>query len=243
VVGRNMLPATLDDATLREAASAITGAMRAHDTTWNQLLELLASSSTRLSGDAEHLGDGSVKSARILGSALWRFSALTERLLVAALKFGITDDTDHLHAIRRFFLQPPEAYSVDELAALWQVHPGYVRDIYFDQLHAEAVADCTSIRIPWADALRETIAFNMLRPFDIERALGTDFTQVRTEMWRTIPILIQLPQFVADAIALDASIPATLALDLRIERFVTEQFASSSHRMDGSEAVLRRRLV
>ena len=237
-----MLPATLDDTTLREAASAITGAMREHDTTWHQLLELLAST-RRLSGDVEHLGDGSVKSARILGSALWRFSALTERLLVAALKFAITDDTDHLDAIRRFFLQPLEAYSIDELAALWQVQPGDVRDIYFDQLWASAVTDCASRRIPRADALGATIAFNMLRPFDIERALGTDFTQARTEMWRTVPILIHLPQFIADAVALDASIPATLALDLRIERFVLEHFASSSYRVDGAEAVLTRRPV
>lgn len=232
-----MLPANLDDTSFREAASAITGAMRAHDTTWNQLVKLLASSSGRLSGDDEHLGDESAVCARILGSALWRFSALTERLLIAALKFAVTDDTDHLDAIRRFFLQPLEAYSIDDLAALWQVHPDDVRDIYFDELREPAVIEK---RIPWADALGTSIKYSMLRPFDIERALGTDFTQARTEVWRTVPILMHLPRFVADAVALDAAIPATLALDLRIERFLLEHFASGS---DGSEAVPTRRLV
>ena len=208
--------------------------MRTHDTTWNQLLKLLAAS-RRLTGDAENLGDGSVKSARILGSALWRFSAITECFLIAAaLQFAITDDTDHLDAIRRFFLQPLEAYSIDDLAALWRVHPDDVRDIYFDQLCEPAA----QMRIPWADALGASVNFNMLRPFDIERALGKDFTQARTEVWRTVPILIHLPRFVADAVALDAAIPATLALDLRIERFLLEHFASGS---DSSEAVLTRR--
>jgi hypothetical protein len=243
VAGGNVRPATLDDTSFCEAASAITGAMRAHDTTWSQLLKLLASSSQRLSGDAEHPGDESVVCARILGSALWRFSALAERLLIAALKFAVTDDTDHLDAIRRFFLQPLDAYSIDVLAALWRVHPDDVRDIYFDQLSAPAVTDRTSVRIPWADALGASTTFNMLRPFDIERALGTDFMQVRTEMWRTVPILIHLPQFIADAVALDASIPATLALDLRIERFLLEHFTSGSYRVDGSEAVPTRRLA
>jgi hypothetical protein len=237
-----MLPAMLDDTTLREAASAITGAMRAHDTTWNQLIKLLASN-TRLPGNAEHLGDESVACASTLGSALWRFSALTERLLINALSFALTDDTDHLDAIRRFFFQPLESYSVDELAAFWQVHPNDVRDIYFDQLRASAVTDRSAMRIPRADALGASTTFNMLRPFDIERALGADFTRARTEMWRTVPILIHLPQFIADAVALDASTPATLALDLRVERFVLEHFASSSYRVDGSETVPPRRLV
>jgi hypothetical protein len=240
VAGGNVLPATLDDTTLREAASAITGAMRAHDTTWNQRVKLWASN-RRLPGNAEHLCDETVMYARTLGSALWRFSALTERLLIAALNFALTDDTDHLDAIRRFFLHPLESYSVDDLAALWQVHPNDVRDIYFDQLRASAVTDCSPMRISWADALGSSTTFNMLRPFDIERALGADFTQARTEMWRTVPILIHLPQFIADAVALDASIPATLAFDLRIERFVLEHFASSSSWVDGSGAVPTRR--
>lgn len=228
-----MLPATPDDTTLREAASAIAGALRAHDTTWNHVLKLLSSSNPRLS-------DGSVKSARILGSALWRFSTLTERLLIAALKFAITDDSDHLDAIRRFFLEPKEACSIDELAELWQVHPDDVRDIYFDQLSASGVIDCGSVRIPWTDTLEASITFNMLRPFDVERALGADFKQARTEMWRTVPILIHLPKFITDAVALYASIPATLAIDLRIERFVLEHFAKSSYLVDGSETPTRR---
>jgi hypothetical protein len=242
VVGRNRLPATLDDAKFRAAASAIASSMRAHQTTRNCLFELLAAN-RRMSGDTERAGDGSAVCVGILGAALLRFSSSTEDLLVAALKFAITDDTDHLDAIRRFFLQPLEAYSIDELAALWQVHPDDVRDIYFDQLRSPAATHCTSIRIPWADAVAASITFNMLRPFDIERALGADFTQARTDMWRTVPILIHLPQFIADAVARDASIPATLALDLRIERFVLEHFAGSSYGAEGSEAVPTRRLV
>ncbi len=237
MVGRNMLPATLDDPSFREAASAITGAMRAHDTTRNRLLKLLVAS-RRLSGDTEPV------CVRILGSALSRFNALTERLLIAALQFAVTDDTNHLDAIRRFFLQPLEAYSIDELAALWQVHSDDVRDIYYDQLlSASAVTHGTLLRIAWADALGASTTFNMLRPFDIERALGVDFLRARTDTWRTVPILLHLPQFIADAVALDASTPATLALDFRIERFILEHFASSTYRMDGSEAVRTRRLV
>ncbi|MDP9192849.1 MAG: hypothetical protein M3P06_14200 [Acidobacteriota bacterium] len=139
-------------------------------------------------------------------------------------------DGDHLAAIRRFFLQPQEWYSFEELAALWRVHPYDVRDIYHDQLLRRDGS--SALRIAWADALGTSIAFNMLRPFDIERALGSDFVRVRPETWRTVPILVHIPRFIAEAIALDASIPPRLPLDVRIEQLIVELFTSGECSID-----------
>lgn len=137
------------------------------------------------------------------------------------------EDGDHLAAIRRFFLEPQEWYSLEELAVLWRLHADDVRDIYHDQLlrRAESNADgAASIRIAWADAVGTSVTFNILRPFDIERALGPDFTRARPETWQTVPILIHVPRFIAEAIALDACIPPRLPLDVRIEQLLVELF-------------------
>lgn len=148
---------------------------------------------------------------------------------VRASPLATDDDGDHLAAIRRFFLQPQELYSLEELAALWRVHPDDVRDIYHDQLLRRAASNpdgTDSLRIAWADAVGTSVTFNILRPFDIERALGPDFTRARPETWQTVPILIHLPRFIAEAVALDASIPPRLPLDVRIEQLIVELFTS-----------------
>ena len=155
------------------------------------------------------------------------------------------DDSAHLAAIRRFFLQPQEWYSFEELAALWRLHSDDVRDIYHDQLLKRTDADLDGsigLRIARADALGTSITFNILRPFDIERALDSDFVRVRPETWRTVPVLVHIPRFITEAISLDASIPPKLPLDVRIEQLIVELFTSGECRIDeGSNVTEPRR--
>jgi hypothetical protein len=81
------------------------------------------------------------------------------------------------------------------------------------------------------------VTFGILRPFDIECALGSDFTRARPAMWRTLPILIHLPRFIAEAIVLDASIPPKVGLHVRIEQFIVELFTCASASGRGHDEV------
>jgi hypothetical protein len=215
---------TPDAAVLRRAASTILAAIRADETTCDQLIAVLVESG-RLPADPREAQDPRYH-ALVVGT-LSRFAHLLGGLLQPVLAQTLEDDGEHLAAIRRFFLEPQDTYSLEELAALWRIHPDDVRDIYYDQLVQCAEPGgraVESMRIAWTDAVGTSVTFGILRPFDIERALGSDFTRARPEMWRTFPILIHLPRFIAEAIALDASIPPKVGLPVRIEQFIVELF-------------------
>jgi hypothetical protein len=135
----------------------------------------------------------------------------------------------HLAAIRRFFLERRETYSIEELAELWRVHQDDVRDVYHDEFR---VPDAASRGIAWADAVGASIRFSMLRPIDVERALGLEFTRVRAENWRTVAIVIHLPKFITNALALQPSVPANLDIEVRVEQLVMELFVATGTRHD-----------
>ena len=128
----------------------------------------------------------------------------------------------HRAEIRRFFLQPAESYSVEELALLWQVHPDDVRDIFHDEL-AHLPSE-VSPAIAWSSAIEATVNFGMVRPVEIERALGNDFTRVRPEKWRTVRTVVHLPIFVRDAVAREPCLPSHLSTAVRIEQLLVELF-------------------
>jgi hypothetical protein len=122
---------TLDAAVLRRAASAILAAIRADETTCDQLIALLVDSG-RLPADpweAQH-----PRYDALVVDTLSRFAGLLGGLLQPVLAQTLEDDREHLAAIRRFFLEAQDTYSLDELAALWRIHPDDVRDVYYDQL-------------------------------------------------------------------------------------------------------------
>lgn len=143
----------------------------------------------------------------------------------------------HLLAIRRFFLQPQESYAVEDLAALWRVRPDDVCAIYHDELARTS----STGRIEWADAAGASIAFTMLRPVDIERALGSEFGRVRPDTWRTVPILVHLPKFVIEAVTNEPALPADLALEVRVEQVLIELYARHECRATGTDATEGRR--
>lgn len=64
----------------------------------------------------------------------------------------------------------------------------------------------------------------MLRPLDIERALGLDFPRVRPEAWRTVTVVVHVPAFVTEALSREAFLPSDLPLDIRIEQLLVETF-------------------
>lgn len=129
----------------------------------------------------------------------------------------------HRAEIRRFFLQPAESYSVSELARLWQVHSDDVRDIFHDEL-ANSPSEVSPV-IAWSVAVEATVNFSMLRPVEIERALGSDFTRVRPERWRTVRTVIHLPIFVRDAVGREPCLPSNLSPAIRVEQLLVELFS------------------
>lgn len=218
----------VDPAIFRAAACAITAAIRTDDSVPDRIAELLIASG-RLPANADEARQPEPR--KLLAGTIARVEAIVQGLLEIALAEVIEEDDEHLAEIRRFFLQPQETYSMKELAALWRLSLDDVRDVYHDEISRweesngrEGVETYEAMPIRWAKAVGTTGIFGLLRPFDVERALGHDFSNVRTERWRTVPVVIRLPHFVANAFELDASIPRRLALAHRIERILVECF-------------------
>ncbi|HEV7763434.1 MAG TPA: hypothetical protein VGQ76_00395 [Thermoanaerobaculia bacterium] len=144
-----------------------------------------------------------------------------------------SEERERLDAIRCFFLQPFETYSIEELSKLWRVHEDDVRAVFHDELSQ------ATDRVAWAVALEASVNFCMLRPLDVECALGADFTRVRPETWRTASVVIHVPAFVKEALAREPSVPSHLPLDARIEQLLIELF--TPHHMGTIDAPAQRR--
>lgn len=188
---------------------AIASAVKSDANVWGSVRELLAARQTRMP----------------VSVALERLAAMLEGVVDAALTEAVEDDEEHQDQIRQFFLEPRERYSADALAALWRVHRDDVFDIYHDRIvrSQSALAD---LQFEWTDVIRTSVEYYLLRPFDVERALGEDFGFARPERWKTVPVLIRIPRFVATALAPDSSLPPKLALARRIEQIALEFFMS-----------------
>jgi hypothetical protein len=119
-----------------------------------------------------------------------------------------------------------------ELAAIWRISLGEASAIYHDRLqewndaHPE---EPNSLPIAWADSTGSTVRFNLLRPVDVERALGLQLERVRTARWRTVPIVVHLPRWLVNAIARDHTTiplaPANATVAARIERAMLDLFS------------------
>ena len=180
----------------------------------------------------------------LVDSTIRRFAMIVETLVDLAVTEAMSEDDLRVAEIREFFLQPHEAYSLAELACLWRISLDEARAVYHDEIlqwedsHGREGAQTSRVmQIRWPKAMGMTVAFGFLRSVEIERALGKEFMNARSERWRTVPILLHLPRFVAAAFELDAAIPPTLALAQRIEQillefFGTEKLIDASQRED-----------
>ena len=206
----------------RELAEATAAAIRNDETALTRLRELL-------------VGTGTVRSAtellRVLPQAFERLAAALLELFENVVPDIVRDHQEHLDDIRRFFLQPQETYSIAELATLWNISCDDVRDIYHDKILNECPDDpsCEAqLRIAWADAVGASRAFYLFRPFDIDVALGGDFECAQSEKWRTVPILVHLPRFIAEALPkAPGSFNWRRTVAVRIEEFILEQYAET----------------
>jgi len=220
------------DAAVSDAVQAIAATIRDHQVTCDHLVGLLVAAGRLPSTTAERRQP---QSQMLVAATLLRFTSILEGLLDVVVTQAIEEDDQHLVEIRRFFLEPQETYSMQELAALWHISIDDVRDVYHDEIARweesngrEGIETNKALRIKWAKAVHTTAIFSLLRPSDIERALGHDFMNVRTERWRTVPILIRLPRFIANAFELDGSLPPKLALAHRIEQVLMEFFTAEN---------------
>jgi hypothetical protein len=195
----------LDETLRARMVRAITSAIRGDAAVWGHLRELLAAAGKRMP----------------VSVALEHLAATLERAADAVLVEVTQDDEEHLAEIRRFFLEPRATYSAGELAALWRTHPDTVGEVYYDRV-MESSSSPEDLRIEWHDVAHATVADNLLRPFDVERALGDRFALARDDRWKTIPVLIRIPRFVAARFAPDPSMPPQLTLARRIEQVILE---------------------
>lgn len=136
------------------------------------------------------------------------------------------NDTDPMLAvnIRRFYLFPDESYSLADLALVWRVPLDDVCAIFSDSLGGTRPdrANPALFRVSRADALGAATTFHVFRPVDVERALGDDFLRVRSHRWRTVPLVIYLPSYIAGALSTITFTPRPQSLAARAERLVCE---------------------
>lgn len=127
--------------------------------------------------------------------------------------------------IRRFYLFPEESYSLGDLSRMWRTTLDDVCAIFSDELataEPPITDDPGQFRVSWATAAHAVTTFHVVRPFDIEVALGDDFDRVRESRWRTVPVIVHLPRFVVDALQRLPFLPPSHSITERVERLVCD---------------------
>jgi hypothetical protein len=202
---------------LRDACDAIIAVISAHEVVADRVRALLAATGRLPDSSCEpRAGD-----ERLVAGTLATFAAEFRPLLQTALAYALDDTDERFAAIRRFYLTPKPEYSCEELASLWRIDLNSVWDIFHDQMSDGA----TSLVVSRNEAAETTVTYGLLRPYDVERALGGDFLQVRGVEWKTVPIVLHLPRFVADAFALNVDSVLDFSQAIRIEQFLFEFYS------------------
>jgi hypothetical protein len=172
-----------------------------------------------LLAEAGPTADGEVDAARERLSRLLCDSGMLQQALAWAVAFNAR----RIAAIRRFFLDPSETYSVGELAEVWQIPAQTVEAIYEDEIaawEARPEGKRGSFAVRWADAVGTAVALALYRPMEIEMALGADFARARPGDWCVRPLVIGLPRRLLDTIASESILPPTLSIEARIEQLL-----------------------
>jgi len=191
-----------------------------------QELRRLLVSVGRLPSNAR--GRADPQQSGVVDAALRKLLGVLQIFLPAALSEAVEDDQAYHAGIRRFFLEPKDAYSLDELAAFWRISSEDVREVFSDELANWAKSHPHSpdaFRVGWHDALRTSLSYNFFRPIDVERALGPDFSRVRPDAWYTVPLLIYVPRFMVAALEFDGVMSSSKrAQAARIEQYLFDLF-------------------
>lgn len=211
---------------LAEAVRVITGPLLSDARIQDGFTQLLVAAGRMPPSASATVSDVTVRATRALSGAF-----LEELLELALIQAG-GEDAEHLAEIRQFFLDHREAYSLGDLATLWRVSLDDAADICHDEIaqweQSSVVGQNVPFQLPWAKAVGTTIRFALLRPVDIERALGDRCLEARSDRWRTVAVVVRLPRFVAEAFELHASTLPKLALAHRIEQVLLEFFTADS---------------
>jgi hypothetical protein len=138
---------------------------------------------------------------------------------------GSSDEADdRTVAIRRFFLYSRERYTLRDLAQIWRVPEDVVVAMFFDELNAARRngANPLTFEVSADDAMEAANAFHVFRAIEVEQALADDFESARRDDWRTIPLVVHLPLFVADSLGEYPFLPDPGSLAARAERLLFE---------------------
>jgi hypothetical protein len=149
-----------------------------------------------------------------------RFVSYLRPLIQDALTHTLGAADGRLAAIRKFYLEPQESYTAEELAAIWRITLDDVLLIFHDALASSEAAARSHFRVTWADALSATTSFQIFRAVEVERAPGTDFDRVHSDRWRTVSMLIHLPRFVVTTLRTSTPMLTSPSLVSIVERFV-----------------------
>ncbi|HJQ36234.1 MAG TPA: hypothetical protein VKB93_03755 [Thermoanaerobaculia bacterium] len=222
---------------VQQAAQAIAAVIGADKNVREELRRLLVAV-RRLPSNVR--GRSGAQSGGLLDATVRSLHHVLRVILETVLPHVVADIHEYHAGIRRFFLEPHDTYTLDELAALWQISREDVDEILGHKLATWATDhpdDPDALRITWADALRTSLSYNFFRPIDVERALGADFGRVRPESWRTVPLLIHVPRFMVETLDFDGVMsPSGRTPAARVEQYLFDLFPGE-HRMAFVEAL------
>jgi hypothetical protein len=154
----------------------------------------------------ESAHDGYTAPSPRFGVDATRLHALVYETISIVLSELAREDEVLLADIRKFYLEPQPEYTLSELAALWRISEDDARDIYADELHrwldGNLDKSASDFRVRWEDAAGATSVFHLFREYDVEQALREDFPRLRSDTWRTLPVLVRVPRVTLDRLLL-----------------------------------------
>jgi hypothetical protein len=210
---------------VQQAAQAIAAAVGADKSVREELRQLLVAARRLPSNVRGRVGS---EYGGLLDATLRALLDVLRVVLETALPQVVTDEHEYHAGMRRFFLEPRDTYTLDELAALWRISGEDVREVFTDELADWQTAHSNkpgALRVAWRDALRTSLSYNFFRPIDVERALGADFGRVRPDAWRTVPLLIYVPRFMVETVDFDGVTSASGQTQAaRIEQYLFDLF-------------------
>ena len=151
------------------------------------------------------------------------FARLLRQLIADALDVAV-QDRRRAAEIRAFFEGATASYTLLDLAVLWRIPLPDVCAIFSDHVATARLRSGSpaTFAVRWIDAVSAATVFNLFRAVEVERALGPDLGRLRSEAWRTRPVLVHLPQFIVDAIKSTTSVPSEIPLEARTEQFIAD---------------------
>jgi hypothetical protein len=133
-------------------------------------------------------------------------------------------DVGWLEDLRKFFLRPTDNYSIVELTGLLNLSADDLIQI-FDDVLDDGKLDAEFAGVPHQSVFEAIFGFYVVRWMEIEQAPAAASLAIPAR-YKTMPMIIHLPQVAVDALSARAVMPSAMSLSKRVEATVLELLVS-----------------